>query len=155
MELMGDWAPGLYETAGSGGLGDDLGWFPFPAVEGGSGVGDLYGGGDGFVVGADAPDTTLDFLRYLFSDASYSQMLVADPSMTSILVDADPPADPNAARQMETIRSARAMQLYLDADVPPEVSEELFATMLGLLARDTTPEDAIARITDRWQGVAD
>lgn len=155
MELMGEWAPGVYNTGSSGGLGDDLGWFPFPAVEGGRGPGDLYGASIGFVVGADAPDATLDFLRFLFDDANYARILEADPGMTSILTDADPPADPNAARQMEAIRSARAMQLYLDADVPPEVTDELFTSMLQLLARDTTPEDAIARITNRWQEVPD
>jgi raffinose/stachyose/melibiose transport system substrate-binding protein len=36
MELMGQWAPGNQETNSESGEGvtENLGWFPFPAVEG-------------------------------------------------------------------------------------------------------------------------
>lgn len=39
MDLMGQWAPGAFKDASvdKQGLGDKLGWFPFPAVEGGAG----------------------------------------------------------------------------------------------------------------------
>ena len=44
----------------------ELGWFPFPAVEGGAGAPtDGFGGGNGFVVGKDAPPETVDFLGFL------------------------------------------------------------------------------------------
>ncbi|MDY6867767.1 MAG: extracellular solute-binding protein, partial [Chloroflexota bacterium] len=51
MDLMGQWAPGAFrENSASGeGLGDDLGWFQFPMVEGGAGgANDAVGGGNGF-----------------------------------------------------------------------------------------------------------
>jgi raffinose/stachyose/melibiose transport system substrate-binding protein len=152
MELMGSWAPGLYEALGSGGLGDDLGWFPFPAVEGGNGsIGDLYGGGDGFAVGIDAPDATIELLRYLFSEPSYAQILEADPSLIPVQTDTAPPADPIVARQIEAIQSAQAMQLYLDSDVPFEASDELFTSMEQLLVGGLAPADMVTRVTDRWQ----
>ncbi len=47
---------------------EDLGWFPFPVVEGGAGEpNDVLGGGDGFAVGANAPDAAIEFVRYLTS----------------------------------------------------------------------------------------
>ena len=50
------------------GIGDDLGWFPFPALTGGAGAADdAFGGGNGFVVGKDAPPETVDFLCFLTS----------------------------------------------------------------------------------------
>jgi raffinose/stachyose/melibiose transport system substrate-binding protein len=152
MELMGSWAPGLYEVTAPGGLGDDLGWFRFPAVEGGGGtIADLHGGGDGFAVGIDAPDATIDFLRFLFSDGSYQRILEADQGLISVRNDAAAPAgDPNLGQQLEAIQNAPAMQLYLDADLPPEASSELFDSMGQLLAGTATPEEALARISDSW-----
>ncbi|MCU0476796.1 MAG: extracellular solute-binding protein, partial [Anaerolineae bacterium] len=70
MELMGQWAPGAQQgnSQGGEGLGENLGWFPFPAVEGGLGNdNDALGGGDGFAVGINAPDAAVDFLRYITS----------------------------------------------------------------------------------------
>lgn len=44
MELMGQWAPVVQADAGKG-LGDDLGFFPFPAVDGGKGtITEVFGG---------------------------------------------------------------------------------------------------------------
>ena len=39
MELQGHWEPGVMQglTDGQAGLGDKLGWFPFPTVDGGAG----------------------------------------------------------------------------------------------------------------------
>ena len=40
MELMGQWAPGTFSANSTDkkGIGDDLGWFPFPTVAGGAGA---------------------------------------------------------------------------------------------------------------------
>ena len=70
MDLMGQWAPNEFNanTKDKKGLGDDLGWFPFPQVEGGAGQeGEQFGGGDGFAIGKDAPPEAVDFVKYLVS----------------------------------------------------------------------------------------
>ena len=38
MDLMGQWAPSTFaaNTKDKKGLGDELGWFPFPTVDGGA-----------------------------------------------------------------------------------------------------------------------
>ena len=73
MDLMGQWAPNEFDanTKDKKGLGDDLGWFPFPQVEGGAGQeGEQFGGGDGFAVGRDAPPEAVDFIKFLVSPKS-------------------------------------------------------------------------------------
>lgn len=67
MELMGQWAPAV--QAGSAenkvGIGDKLGWMPFPAVEGGKGkLTDVMGGGDGLIIGKNAPDEAIGLVIY-------------------------------------------------------------------------------------------
>jgi hypothetical protein len=68
MDLMGPWAPNAFETDSASGEGitADLGWFPFPAVEGGVGdPNDGLGGSDGWVVGRDAEPEAIEFIHYL------------------------------------------------------------------------------------------
>jgi raffinose/stachyose/melibiose transport system substrate-binding protein len=58
MELMGQWAPGVQvaDSTTKKGLGDDLGWFPFPSVAGGAGAATYgVGRGNGIAVGKNAP----------------------------------------------------------------------------------------------------
>src|SRR5258708_7908692 len=70
MEVMGQWSPATQissSTSGKG-IGDDLGWFPFPAISGGKGnATDVFGGGDGLAVGKNAPDATVYFLKFISS----------------------------------------------------------------------------------------
>ena len=72
MELMGQWAPGVQraESESGTGIGEALGWFPFPGLDGGAGAPtDVFGGADGYAVGKDAPPEAVDFLCYLTSEA--------------------------------------------------------------------------------------
>ena len=67
MELMGQWAPSVQkdQSADKKGLGDKLGWFAFPSVDGGAGAAtDGVGGGNGIAVGKDAPPEAIDFLKF-------------------------------------------------------------------------------------------
>ena len=70
MELMGQWAPGVQknDSADKKGLGDKLGWFAFPGVDGGKGdPADGVGGGNGIAVGKNAPAEAIDFLKFFNS----------------------------------------------------------------------------------------
>ncbi len=151
IELMGQWSPGAQAGASESGegIGDDLGWFPFPVVEGGAGnPDDVLGGGDGFAVGANAPDETVDFLRYLTSAenqragaeiwivpvvAEAEDVLADNPIMTSIL----------AARN-----GAPYFQLYYDQFLPPAVGEAVNDAVETLFAGVATPEEAAAAIEE-------
>jgi raffinose/stachyose/melibiose transport system substrate-binding protein len=65
MELMGQWAPATaaaYSTDKKG-IGDKLGFFAFPALEGGKGSStEVLGGANGFSVGKNAAPESLEFL---------------------------------------------------------------------------------------------
>ena len=70
MELMGQWAEGNQndQSVDKKGIGDKLGWFPFPTLDGEKGnPTDALGGGNGFIVGKNATPEAVDFLRYLTS----------------------------------------------------------------------------------------
>ena len=71
MMLQGQWAAGAQasNSESTKGIGDALGWAPFPSVEGGAGLPtDVFGGGDNFAVGRDAPPEAVEFLKYLTTD---------------------------------------------------------------------------------------
>src|SRR3954465_998398 len=68
MDLMGQWAPSTFAANAKDKKGPDVGWFPFPTVDGGAGSADeQFGGGDGFAFGKDAPPEAVDFAKYLVS----------------------------------------------------------------------------------------
>ena len=76
IQLMGQWLPGTVTANSSDkkGMGDNLGWFPFPAVAGSPGdPNDGLGGGNGFAVGKNAPAETIDFLHFLVSKDAANQ----------------------------------------------------------------------------------
>ncbi|MDZ4671806.1 MAG: extracellular solute-binding protein, partial [Phototrophicales bacterium] len=149
MELMGQWSPGNYKNALEGGLGENLGWFPFPVIPDGLGnPGDVLGGGDGFAVGANAPDEAVDFLKYITSvdvqsrgaeiwiiptvgEAEY--VVTDDPVFSSII----------AARN-----DAPYFQLYYDQFLPPALGAEVNDAVEALLAGLASPEETAARIED-------
>ncbi|MCU0463649.1 MAG: extracellular solute-binding protein, partial [Anaerolineae bacterium] len=123
MELMGQWAPGSQVgNSQNGGIGDDLGWFPFPVVEGGLGnADDVLGGGDGFAVGVNAPDATVDFLKYITS--LEVQTAAAEMWVVPTVIGAEVALEGNEV--METIVEVRNgapySQLYYDQFLPPAV----------------------------------
>ena len=70
MEVQGHWGAAASKANSSSGkgLGDALGWFPFPTVDGGPGnATDAVGGTNGIAVGKNAPPEAIDFLHYLVS----------------------------------------------------------------------------------------
>jgi raffinose/stachyose/melibiose transport system substrate-binding protein len=67
MELMGAWDPGVMAglTADQK-VPSDLGWFPFPSIDGGKGdPSALLGGIDGYSVSKNAPKQATQFLEFL------------------------------------------------------------------------------------------
>ncbi|MGZ8565558.1 MAG: extracellular solute-binding protein [Actinomycetota bacterium] len=153
MDLMGQWAPGT-QTANAEngtGLGEDLGWFSFPTVEGGAGAAtDGFGGGNGFAVGKDAPlPETVDFLHYLVTGdiatefgASNSGILpVAEGTESSV-------TDPNLTSLLEARAQATYVQLYLDQALTPAVGEAVNDAVQTLFAGTATPTEVAQTVAD-------
>jgi raffinose/stachyose/melibiose transport system substrate-binding protein len=148
MELMGQWAPGAQvSNSEQGGIGENLGFFPFPMVEGGAGdPTDILGGGNGFVLGKDAPDETIDFLKYLTSEGVQERTFFAIPvvaAATDVLAD-----DPIMTKILEMRDNANYAQLYYDQFLPPSVAQAVLDAVQGLFGGELSPEEAAAYIED-------
>ncbi|MGI5486798.1 extracellular solute-binding protein [Microtetraspora malaysiensis] len=148
MELMGQWAPAVENDTGKG-LGENLGFFPFPAVEGGKGSGtDAFGGGGGYAVGANAPAEALDFLKFLHDPAQHRKVVESGAILPVLKDEEDAVKDPNLAVVAKTLASATGFQLYLDQAYPPAVGQEVNDSVAALIAGSKSPEEVAQAITE-------
>jgi len=155
MELMGQWAPGVEaaESESGTGIGDALGWFPFPALDGGTGrPTDVFGGADGYAVGKDAPPEAVDFLKYLSSEAVAERFAATNTGIlpaTEAAVDAV--TDPTLQTLLQKRAEATFAQLYLDQATTPALGSAINDAIQLLFAGQATPEDVSAAITEAAQ----
>jgi raffinose/stachyose/melibiose transport system substrate-binding protein len=152
MMLMGQWAQDAqaqYSETGEG-IGDEnMGFFNFPAVEGGAGnAGDVLGGGDGFAVGANAPDEAVDFLRFLTSQEN--QVAGAGIFIVPVVTGVDDVFADNPVMQaiLEARNGAPYFQLYYDQFLPPAVGSAVVDAVETLFAGIATPEEVAQAIED-------
>jgi raffinose/stachyose/melibiose transport system substrate-binding protein len=155
MQLMGQWNPAVIasnSTSGDG-LGDDLGWFPFPMVEGGAGAAtDVLGGGNGYVIGANAPDEALDLLDF-FLQPEYNEALVGVEGIIPVVDGAQGAlaGNPHSRRIAEAVAAADYFQLYYDQYLPPAVGETVKDAVVALLAGNLTPAECARMVADEWE----
>ena len=152
------WASGLparmaASSPGKKGIGDKLGWFPFPAVDGGKGAAtDAFGGGNGFAVGKDAPPEAIDFLKYLVEPRT--QPTAGAPLNGGIL-----PTSRSAPSRRSPTRPARRslagpgqgatfVQLYLDQATTRRLGSAINDAVASSVAGSGTPEQVTQAITD-------
>ncbi|WP_440099908.1 extracellular solute-binding protein [Streptosporangium sp. H16] len=149
MELMGQWAPSVQKDSGKG-LGDDLGFFPFPAVEGGKGAaGDAFGGGGGLAVSVNAPPAALDFLKFALKPENHSKAVKAGGVLPVLKTgEEDAVTDPHIKTVSETLAAASGFQLYLDQEYPPAVGQEVNDVVAELIGGTKTPEEVVQAITE-------
>ncbi|MEW9547430.1 extracellular solute-binding protein [Nonomuraea sp. NPDC050783] len=148
MELMGQWAPAVQKDSGKG-LGDDLGFFPFPTVDGGKGSGmDVFGGGGGLAVGADAPKEALQFVRFMTEMGNHSKAVEAGGVLPVLKGEENAVKDPNLKQVATMLASATGFQLYLDQAYPPAVGQQVNDSVAELIAGTKTPEQVAQAVTE-------
>jgi raffinose/stachyose/melibiose transport system substrate-binding protein len=151
MELMGQWAPSVQtdQSADKKGLGDKLGWFAFPVIEGGAGAAtDGVGGGNGIAVGKDAPPEAIDFLKF-FNDVQNQTKLNTDGIGLSTTVGTESAiSDPNLQAVLAGRGAAQFMQLYLDQATSPAMGSAINDATIALFLGASTPEEVCQAITD-------
>ncbi len=155
MELMGQWAPGVEanNSADGKGLGDDLGWFAFPGVEGGKGdPTDGVGGGNGIAVGKDAPAEAIDFLKF-FSSVPNAQKIM-DPDETGNSMGLSPVKGTDGSVLPATLQmvlagvnNAKHIQLYLDQATDSAMGTAINKATVALFLGASTPEKVCQEIT--------
>jgi len=154
-DLMGQWAANSFEEnaaeGGDGATGDNLGWFPFPSVEGGAGgPNDGFGGGDGFAVGKDAPDEAVMFLEFISSLENASRVGSAGRSLP-VTTGADAAVeDPNHQLVLAGMAEAPFVQLYLDQFFSPAVGAAVNDAVQTVFAGTATCDEASTAISDAW-----
>ncbi len=151
MELMGQWHQNVQRDSSESGEGvQNLGWFPFPMVEGGAGnASDVLGGGDGTAVGKDAPEEAIEFLRYLTQAENQIQALeevgfgppTAAGAQSAI-------TDPIQSQILEARNGAAYFQLYYDQFLPPSVGGAVNDAVEQLFAGVVTPEELAQQVED-------
>lgn len=151
MDLMGQWAPGAFtdNNVDKQSLGDDLGWFPFPAVDGGAGAAtDALGGGNGFAIGKDAEPEVVDFVKYL--TRAESQIACAQEGFCVPVVKGGEAglSDPLLIQVQQGAAAAQYFQLYYDQFLPPATGSVINDSVQGVLAGTLTPEQAAQAIED-------
>lgn len=152
MELMGQWAPGAERNVAEDvkTFNENLGWFPFPTVEGGAGdPSDALGGGDGFAVGKNAPPAAIDFVRFLTSVENQTAMAKAGLAVPPVVKGAETALDDPLIKEVQS-RAAQAKyyQLYYDQYLPPAVGQAVNDATQGLFAGTSSPEDVAKTIED-------
>lgn len=147
MELMGQWAPSVQEDAGKG-LGDDLGFFPFPAVAGGKGtITEVFGGGGGHALRRGAPQAAVDFLKFFASEPTDLE-LVKKTNVLPVVPGAESAiTDPNFKAVQAQLNSATGFQLYLDQAYAPAVGQEVNDSVAALIMRLKSPGQVAQSIT--------
>jgi raffinose/stachyose/melibiose transport system substrate-binding protein len=151
MDLMGQWAPFTFDANAKKkkGLRANLGWFAFPTVAGGkSQPGEYFGGGDGFVIGKNAPPETVDFVKWLVSPqvgakggASGAILPTAKGTESSV-------KDPNMKAVLDARASASFVQLYLDQAYAPAVGQAVNDAVQGLFAGKSSPQEVSQKIAN-------
>jgi raffinose/stachyose/melibiose transport system substrate-binding protein len=149
MELMGQWAPYVQasNTPDKKGLGDDLGFMSFPMVEGGAGkLTDVMGGGNGYVLGKNAPDEAVDFLKFIVS-YKFNSLLAKQGRITPVVKGAEKSlSDSNQMQIADMVSKADYYQLYYDQYLPPAVGEAVKDAAQNLFAGTKSPKDAAAMV---------
>lgn len=151
MELMGPWNPGVMGGILQEETGDEsasppefLGWFNFPGVpDAGGDPNAVLGGGDAFGVSADAPDVTVELLKYISSvdvqtrfGETGSGVPVTAGSESSI-------EDPNLRAAFDALQAASYVQLWLDTAYGPVVGGAMNEGIVNMFGGAGTPQDIV------------
>ncbi|MFF8387155.1 extracellular solute-binding protein [Streptomyces kanasensis] len=151
MELMGQWAPSVQKDAGAD-LGADLGFFPFPTVDGGAGrATEVFGGGGGFALRKGAPKEALDFLKFLVLE-NQSKLLASNGYLPVVKGAERRLTDANKRVVADSLVKATGFQLFLDQAYPPAVGQEVNDSVADLIAGRKTPEQVTRSITEAAKG---
>ncbi|MGY6019382.1 extracellular solute-binding protein [Streptomyces spinosirectus] len=147
MELMGQWAPVVEADSGKG-LGSDLGFFPFPAVEGGKGaITEVFGGGGGHALRKGAPQAAVDFLKFFASETTDLELVKKTNTLPVVPGAEKALSDPNTKAVQAQLKGATGFQLYLDQAYDPAVGQEVNDSVAALIAGSKSPEQVTQSIT--------
>jgi multiple sugar transport system substrate-binding protein/raffinose/stachyose/melibiose transport system substrate-binding protein len=151
MELMGAWNPGVIaDLTPDKQPMEDLGWFPFPEVEGGAGDPTaMMGGVDGYACSAQAPaEECAAFLNFYMSQErqeAYAEAFVTLPASQAAQ---GVVTDPALLDILEAYNEAAYVQVWLDTAFGQNVGNALNAGVVEMLAGSGSPEGIVTAVND-------
>ncbi|KQQ09703.1 extracellular solute-binding protein [Rathayibacter sp. Leaf296] len=148
MELMGAWNPGVIAslTPDEQPL-PDLGWFPFPEVDGGAGEpGSIMGGVDGYSCSVDAPAECVDFLNYLATADVQKEYYAAFNAPPVNQVAQEAVTEPYLQDILKAYNSAPYVSQWLDTVYGLNVGNALNVGVVDLLAGKSDPEQLVEAV---------
>jgi raffinose/stachyose/melibiose transport system substrate-binding protein len=150
MELSGQWAPSVESAQAADKVGvKNLGFFSFPAIEGGAGKAtDAMGGGNGFALGKNASPEAVDFVKYLTAKEQQARMASAGMGIPVVKGSETGLTDPNMLLVQQTLAKAEYFQLYYDQYMPSAMGSIINEAVAGLYAGTSTPEQVAQAIED-------
>jgi raffinose/stachyose/melibiose transport system substrate-binding protein len=150
MELMGTWSIGAMKGENPAFYKDNLAFFPFPGVAGGSGdpknlIGTV---GDNFYSISPTckePAAAFKLIQYLIDDTSVDVRGKAGrvPPVRGFKTD-----DPVLQQVIDLVAQAPHVQLWYDQQLPPAVGEAHKDTSQALFSLSMTPEEAAHRMEE-------
>lgn len=155
MHFMGNWD---YNTARSNsvskeGIADEnLGWFPFPAVDGGAGAPtDTLGGINGWLFAKDASDEAVEFMKYFLNLENQTEagkqghyIPVAKGSGAEI-------TNPFFKQISENVSASEYHQIFYDQMLGPDVGRVVNDVSTDLAAGIISPEEAAQTVQEAWE----
>ncbi|WNB86885.1 extracellular solute-binding protein [Cellulomonas sp. ATA003] len=150
MELMGAWNPGVIAdlTPEKQPL-EDLGWFPFPSVEGGEGdPAAMMGGVDGYSCHVDSPAECADFLNFFMQQEyqeAYAEAFVTLPASQDAQAVV---TDPALQEILAAYNEAPYVTVWLDTLFGQNVGNALNGAVVEMLAGDGDAESIVTAMTD-------
>ena len=150
MELSGQWAPSVETAQSASGTGvANLGFFSFPAVEGGAGaLTDAMGGGNGFAIGKNASPEAIDFVKYLTAPEQQKRVAEIAAGIPVVKGGEAGLTDPNMILVQQGFAAANYFQLYYDQYMPAAMGSIINDAVAGLYAGTSTPEQVAQAIED-------
>jgi raffinose/stachyose/melibiose transport system substrate-binding protein len=154
MFFMGDFLyAGQKQSSKSGeGIPDDqLGFVPFPAVEGGKGNEDVLGAVEGWLVAKGAPDEAVKFLRFFLNKENQTKMAAAGIHIPLTKGAEAALANPFYRRVAEDFNKAPYLQIVYDQFLGANVGRVVNDISADLAADAITPEEAAKTVEEAWQ----
>lgn len=150
MELMGAWDVGVIAslTPDEKPL-PDLGWFPFPEVDGGDGEpGAMMGGVDGYSCAVDSPKECEEFLNFVSSKTWQENYATAFQTIPASQDAKGAVTDPSLIPLMEAYGSAPYVSLWLDTALGQNVGNALNTGVVEMLAGQGDPKKLVDSIAN-------
>ncbi len=128
-----------------------LGWFPFPAVEGGKGkVNDIFGSVYGWLVSKDAPEATLDFMESWLAKELQSKLAAEGLSIPMVKGTADAIQNPFYKALALEVNNSGWICVAMDQLLGREAGRVFNDEAASVCGGAKSPEQATEAIENSW-----